>query len=477
MEKLLNELPKGYFGLLGNPIELPDKAKVKEILNKLVIEQPYLLYEGPDTTDQLLKENNIPYYRIVDEKIIDPNTKRMICVDSFDNNESWAIYYGAQYIMCLENDRYYFSALKGVKCQRPLLVQNERISNFLFREYVKKYDPTQSFMENFNSLNQPPHELYDYLKALITQHKPLLIQLLQQETESSEPPPSPLPPPTLIDLEDDGKHNISMEVVRDPESKPVTDPTITLLSYYFKSDSEDRQKEFLTAISNNVSNPFVKQMILFVLASISDTPLPDQLNNEKIKLVSISHEPTYKEMIEYANDNFANGDLICLHHLDVFLDPKVKNWETLFTELHKNKIVYAQSCYETDLNKVWRSKRLNQNLYSFKQDAWIMMLPFPTNEQYEVPFGRVNSGSVFATALSKSEYHLINHCNRYRMLHLDNVDKSKKRKREEVEGERYAVPDMDALSSVSVDMLCQQFNVPLIELYEMKCRLLSKYLK
>lgn len=514
MDQLVNSLPKGYFGLIGNPtVPLKDKTTVSELLKKYNINRPFILYEGPDENLAELKSARLPYLLLRDGLIINPITNAVVIEDQIDN-DSWIFYQATSKLVCLTQNSFFYTALKGVRAQIEVVVIKSPLSATLFKQYVYYYSRSEPLFYQLQKTPQHDATVVKHLIDLIQNNRIVLQKMLtdalspksasnlasspSSETSASSPssppalsnlphhnhpskpiePPKPLDPPVLPKYEDQGE-NIKIEVDRDDTDDAMTDVKITLITHYFQHTDSKRQLEYDTALGMNLSNPFVKRIILFMTAP--DLKLPD-LDMSKITVVNHNKFPTYGEMIKYANTN-CEGELVGLIHLDSYLDIKVNCWENMYTEMYNSNVMYAISCHETDMSKVWKSQELSGSLYCYKQDAWFFIAALKVTSAdptlFDIEFGLKNASCAFSQQLKdNTEYTLINMCNRYRVMHLDNVlSKDKKESKEVVDLPYYAVPDLDGISSVPVDFLLQKLAVPDDEIYKMKCDLLSKYMK
>lgn len=474
MEELLKKLPNGYFGLISNAIvPTSNKTEIAKILKAHNVNKPYILYEGPDEHIAELKSARLPYILIRDGDIINPFNMSVICEDKYDN-ESWAFYQAASKVICLTDKNKFYSAIKALRANSQVIVLKTALSTLLFTKYVYFYTKSEPLLYQFQKTPDHDPNHVQYLRSLIEEKQTMLKMLLENDSESEERKEEliPLGPPILPEYEGD-EQNITMEFERDETEERVTDVSITLLTHYFNHSDSRRQLEFDTALGMNLANEFVKEVVLFM--TDKSTTISDDIPKEKLKIVNHNKWPTYKEMIEYANENCKG--VTGLIHLDCYLDNKGQ-WETLYMELDNKRVMYALSCHETDMTKIWKSQEQSNTLYSYKQDAWIFFSPISLTSP-DIQFGLRNASSVFAhQIIANSDYTLYNLCNRYRIMHLDNVIKvGDKRKRETAEGEYYAVPDFEGINSVPVDFLIQKLDVPDEEVYKIKCDILSKYMK
>lgn len=473
MEELLNKLPNKYFNLI-NDTKVPTKNKtdIDKILEIHNISKPYILYEGPDEFIKEFHSDKLQYLLIRNGYIINPFNMHIICEDKYDN-ESWIFYQGAHKVICLTDKNKFYSALKALRSNVQVIVLQTALSTFLFTKYVNFYTESKPLLYQIeNTIDLDPTYI-QYFRSIIDNKQNILKMLLQNsDSKDLEEDLRPLSPPILPKYDGDDE-NITIEFKKDETEERITDVNITLLTHYFNHSDPKRQLEFDTALNMNLANEFVKEVIIFI--TDKSTILSESIPKNKLKIVNHNKWPTYKDMIEYANDNCKG--IIGLIHLDCYLDNKGQ-WETLYTELDNNNIIYSLSCHETDMKKIWKNQIQSNTLYCYKQDAWIFLSPFlspPPN----IEFGLRNASSAFAhQIITNSNYTLYNLCNRYRIMHLDNIIKAEdKIKKNIVDSEYYAVPDYDAISAVPIDFLINKLNIPDQEIYKIKCNLLSKFMK
>ena len=95
---------------------------------------------------------------------------------------------------------------------------------------------------------------------------------------------------------------------------------INLFTTYFKSESADRQKELDNCLTQNLRNPYINKVNIFLDQNTRSSDFyrffeePDDIYANKLNFIKIDRIPTYKDWIEYSiKDNsisiFANADI------------------------------------------------------------------------------------------------------------------------------------------------------------------------
>jgi hypothetical protein len=92
-----------------------------------------------------------------------------------------------------------------------------------------------------------------------------------------------------------------------------------LLCQYYKCHNTKRQLEINECLINNTQKKFITKLVLFLEGNESKE-LYNSLNidKSKIKTVLIGKQYTYKDLFEYANNNFKD-EIVALIHSDVLL--------------------------------------------------------------------------------------------------------------------------------------------------------------
>ncbi|CAG7581507.1 MAG: putative polypeptide N-acetylgalactosaminyltransferase [uncultured marine phage] len=132
---------------------------------------------------------------------------------------------------------------------------------------------------------------------------------------------------------------------------------MNLLIEYFVPSDEDRHIEYLTCLRNNINNPFITKIHVFI---DDDSELPEDITSDKIVVNHVEKRATYKEFFEYANKNLfeqtcilSNGDIMfddtLMHLTPDNVNGKfvsLSRWElTPDGKLYHYDIPYSQDCW------------------------------------------------------------------------------------------------------------------------------------
>ena len=137
---------------------------------------------------------------------------------------------------------------------------------------------------------------------------------------------------------------------------------MNLLTTYYECENKDRQKEYLTALSKNLDNPYIDHIYLF----LEDEDRPP-IQNKKDTYIENSGRVTYNELFDFCNDNLS-GQSCIISNADIEFD------ETLGI------------IYEEDLEghflclSRWQKKEdgtIEYHREADSQDCWIFKSPVP----------------------------------------------------------------------------------------------------
>lgn len=145
-----------------------------------------------------------------------------------------------------------------------------------------------------------------------------------------------------------------------------------LLTEYFvpAKDRCIKHAELLYCISENVSNPFIEKIVLFM----NET---DEFSNYSPKFIIVrsSERPTYKQLFDYSVKNYYDK-VCCIANTDIVFNDTISilgnlPWEDRVLALGRHELVLGQ--YETARNSVSGNEISDINLHDvpYSQDAWI----------------------------------------------------------------------------------------------------------
>lgn len=126
-----------------------------------------------------------------------------------------------------------------------------------------------------------------------------------------------------------------------------------LITEFYISDRPNRTEEMIHCVLENIKNKYISK--IFILLEGDIVPF----NNEKVIIINTSKRYSYTMMMDLANKNYSDDDIVIIANCDIIFD------ETL-EYIHKtdmNKKFIALSRYD------YITKELTDIIYS--QDAWI----------------------------------------------------------------------------------------------------------
>lgn len=101
---------------------------------------------------------------------------------------------------------------------------------------------------------------------------------------------------------------------------------INLFTSYYQCGDAVRQKEIDLCINNNIDNPFIDKLIVF----IDDGSKLDS-SNPKVKIINIARRPTYLDWLKETKDlNLQGVSILC--NSDIHFDHDITEFEDCFTE-------------------------------------------------------------------------------------------------------------------------------------------------
>lgn len=203
----------------------------------------------------------------------------------------------------------------------------------------------------------------------------------------------------------------------------ITTGIHVIMSFYKGSYKKDRFEEILVALRKNLRNPFI--MAVHTLWEDYD-PIEFVGDPElELKLVRVNFgvQPTYKDLLDYANLRMGRGAIAAVINSDIFFDETigcvspVTDQHTAFNA-RKQHLVYALSRHPTYpcLNR----PDFCEN-YSGSHDAFVFALPLPYNFSSAVDFTQNNLGAenILIWEFRQTEGYVVkNPCNTIRCYHI-----------------------------------------------------------
>lgn len=261
--------------------------------------------------------------------------------------------------------------------------------------------------------------------------------------------------------------NIEIQIKKNNENTKINYEKIILITQISNNLHVGVSKYCLL---KNLNNKYISMVYAFG-KKINDEEI---LNHPKFKFKE-QNSLTFKNAIEFANTQH-NGKIIALCNSDIFLDDSAY-WIQIDKLLENSSTVLCQSRYEYKDGKIWKDKELNNVLHSIKQDCWIFKTPLNINLDV-LTFDIDNHGAcnAFAKILYDSKYIPINSPNKFKVLHFFTGEHIKKNKYPK-NIDQYLVPDYDLIKGLNLDSLARQIKLSDIQVYIIKCLMISLVLK
>ncbi len=262
--------------------------------------------------------------------------------------------------------------------------------------------------------------------------------------------------------------NIKMQIepLKNNESNLKTG-FIEIISFYSHEDTN--------CLLKNLNNRYVSKLHLFIHPEIKVD------SHTKLIKIPTTFWPTYQSLISYANHNLHNK-IICILNSQIYLDDEKENYEDLVYLLNEGKKVFCLSRIEINKEgKKWKEKSYQDLLYANQQDAWIFKTPLQI-ENLNFEFGKSNSIIAFSHRLRNHGFQLLNQGMTFRIYHLNRnkVEEYQYQSQEgiDLEPEKkgyYLLPEADEIEKISFDQIIHQFNLSAIDIYHLKCDILTRY--
>jgi hypothetical protein len=173
---------------------------------------------------------------------------------------------------------------------------------------------------------------------------------------------------------------------------------ITTLAY---SDSDLRNQEYIDCLNINSNNEYIKSIT--VLSENSN--VQNLITGIDVNLELTNIRPTFRTMVDYANNNFNNDEIVIITNSDIFFDDTLRYVDfdfdyayclTRWSKATKEAewIHTAQECN----NAIW---------VGACHDTWILRTPIIIND-IDYVLGRLGCDSRFAYQIFEAGYLTIN---------------------------------------------------------------------
>ena len=270
------------------------------------------------------------------------------------------------------------------------------------------------------------------------------------------------------------------------------DDGLILLQSYYNPKQEDRRAEIEYCLEQNLNNPNIQKVILFLDNESVEYPEHSKIEALLTKDVAFPEEKgtfTFAMAFGYAMQKYKDS-ICCLINNDIFLDHDVFSDMTEIKNLVENNIVLSLSRHEYDMKT--KTGVLDENfrrmMFAHTQDAWIFKANFCPKDSGFAP-GTLGSDNAINDRLKKHGKVPINLGTKYKVYHVDsargktsanflNKDfRSKEREKYPEESGQLLTPDYGMINGMSLDQFAKQLNFNHIDMYEILCEMMTKKVK
>ena len=192
---------------------------------------------------------------------------------------------------------------------------------------------------------------------------------------------------------------------------------INLFTTYFKSESENRQKELDYCLTQNLINPYINQINTFLDQNTRSSDFyhffedpENHLYINKLNFIKIDRIPTYKDWIEHS---IKSNAISIFTNADIYFDDSINK---VYKYLEKPNRLICLSRYE-DLDEYIVP---HENPY-WSQDSWVIDFSqdhdFNFIKKLDVPTGKYRCDNKVAYIFSVYGWDLYNPCSEIKSYH------------------------------------------------------------
>ncbi len=292
---------------------------------------------------------------------------------------------------------------------------------------------------------------------------------------------------TENDMKNENNIDIKIDKIENTNKTPIENINIITV---FK-EVNDQKMNFIQVkiIIENIDNQFVDK-ICVVGYNITEFFKTIKVHSNKLILLDINEEISFKELIKIANDIF-NGKIVSILRSDIILPFDESLHEINFDLSAENKTIYALSRLDRTFNgQFLRLNRLHQTLYSTEQDAFIFNSPVTVSDELleklnGIYFYDRYSNLLFNNIMKENGYSVINNTKKYKVIRLVYDDNNADNRPimnnnvidNDVKKDMYLLPSNEIIDEISFEDLIKVFNLNEKELYSIKTELFNRYLK
>lgn len=183
---------------------------------------------------------------------------------------------------------------------------------------------------------------------------------------------------------------------------------IDLFTTYFKSESDDRQKELDYCLMQNLRNLYINQINIFLDQNTRSSDFyhffedpESHLYTNKLNFIKIDRMPTYKDWIDHS---IKNNTISIFANADIYFDDSINK---AYKYLEKSNSLMCLSRYE-DLDEYIVPHKNPQ----WSQDSWIINFSQENNfgfiKELDVPTGKYRCDNKAAYIFSVNGWDLYN---------------------------------------------------------------------
>jgi hypothetical protein len=201
---------------------------------------------------------------------------------------------------------------------------------------------------------------------------------------------------------------------------------MNLLIEYFKSQNTSRDQEYIFCIKQNISNPLIEKIHVF----ISDESILNE-NSEKLQIVKLDKRPTFYDLMEYCNLNL-EGQKCIIGNTDIIFDDSIGNlkefeFENQFIALTRWDLYQKENnWYINYYHNLWwnpsKDGSLNENesifTSEFSQDSWIFSSPIKLDDRAKFMMGKPGCDNRISQLMHENGYNVINPSRLIKTLHF-----------------------------------------------------------
>jgi hypothetical protein len=189
-----------------------------------------------------------------------------------------------------------------------------------------------------------------------------------------------------------------------------------ITSFYFSNinhpNIEERNTELQTCLNNNLNNPLIEKIHLYVDDDKALNYL-NSLNNQKINIIAVK-KPLYSDLFKYAFDNLKNK--ICMvTNSDIYMHEADIN---VLNILNQDNIVFSLTRYEHDMGSPLIDK------YQGSHDCFLFKSPlnYSLIENIQHAQHHWNSEGIVLYELNRINAKIFNPCRQIKIVHLHKSD-------------------------------------------------------